>query len=130
MAAWMSFWPCVIDMCLPQTNAFSFMREAGGIDIPQQEVEGALVRWTIDMSQDNPQIVERRLGPSGNLPRLADADQGRPYARAWYLSMNLQGGPPMPGGPVARMKTGLALHSQVHGTWVSRQKLDPGKAAQ
>jgi carotenoid cleavage dioxygenase len=143
------------------------------------------------------------------LPRLADADQGRPYSHAWYLSMNPQGGPPMPGGPVganfnalirievgngrvelmgvppgaaisepahvpsnepghegwllmvvdvpnnpdpasqapgdysselwivnagevaagpvARVKTGLGLRSQVHGTWVSRTKLDASK---
>jgi carotenoid cleavage dioxygenase len=195
-----------LDMCLTNTNAFQFMREAGGIDIPQQEIQGGLVRWTIDMSQDAPQIQERPLGPPGDLPRLADADQGRPYNHAWYLSMNPQGGPPMLGGPVginfnalfrievgngkldvmgvppgaaisepahipssetghdgwlvlvvdipnhpdpsqqrpgdysselwvvnagevekgpvAKVKTGIALRSQVHGTWVSRAKLD------
>ena len=89
-----------IDLCLTETNAFAFMREAGGIDKPQQEIQGALTRWTIDMSQADPQIQERPLGPPGDLPRLADMDQGRPYNRAWYLSMNPQGGPPMLGGPV------------------------------
>nr|WP_166179526.1 carotenoid oxygenase family protein [Altererythrobacter segetis] len=198
-----------IDMCLTETNAFSFMREAGGIHKPQQEIQGALTRWTIDMSKARPTIQERPLGPPGDLPRLADADQGRPYSHAWYLSMNPQGGPPMPGGPVganfnallrievgngrvelmgvppgaaisepahvpssepghegwlltvvdipnnpnpaqqvpgdysselwivnageiargpvARIKTGLALRSQVHGTWVSRAKLEASK---
>ncbi len=198
-----------IDMCLTETNAFSFMREAGGIHKPQQEVQGALTRWTIDMSQAEPTIQERPLGPPGDLPRLADADQGRPYSHAWYLSMNPQGGPPMPGGPVgvnfnallrievgngrlevmgvppgaaisepahvpssepghegwllsvvdvpnnpdpaqlipgdysselwigdagevakgpiARVKTGLPLRSQVHGTWVAREKLEASK---
>ncbi len=195
-----------IDLCLTSTNAFPFMREAGGIDIPQPEVEGALTRWTIDLSQENPEISERPLGPTGDLPRLADKDQGRPYSHAWYLSMNPEGGPPMPGGPVganfncllriepgnghlemlglppgagisepahvpsrsrghdgwllsvvdlpkdpdparqipgdytsqlwiidagdvaagpvAKVKTGMALRSQVHGTWVSREKLN------
>ena len=198
-----------IDLCLSQTNAFSFMREAGGIDLPQQELQGALTRWTIDMSKPDPQIEERPLGPPGDLPRLADADQGLPYNRAWYLSMNPQGGPPMPGGPVgvnfnalmriepgngrltamgvppgaaisepahipsrepghggwlmsvvdlpngpvgqvaphdysselwiiaadevekgpvAKVKTGMPLRSQVHGTWVSREKLENSKA--
>ncbi|MGZ3246681.1 MAG: carotenoid oxygenase family protein, partial [Croceibacterium sp.] len=198
-----------IDMCLTETNAFSFMREAGGIHKPQQEIQGALTRWTIDMSKAEPTIQERPLGPPGDLPRLADADQGRPYSHAWYLSMNPQGGPPMPGGPVganfnallrievgngrvelmgvppgaaisepahvpssepghegwllmvvdlpnnpnpaqqvpgdysselwvvnageiasgavAKVKTGLALRSQVHGTWVSRAKLEASK---
>jgi carotenoid cleavage dioxygenase len=90
-----------IDMCLTDTNAFSFMREAGGIHRDQQDIKGALTRWTIDMSKDDPQIESRELGPPGDLPRLADADQGRHYNRAWYLSMNPQAkGPPMLGGPV------------------------------
>ncbi len=193
-----------IDLCLTDTNAFSFMREAGGIHRQQQEIQGALTRWTIDLSKEDPQIEERPLGPPGDLPRLADADQGRPYNRAWYLSMNPQGGPPMPGGPVginfnalmriepgngrltvmgvppgaaisepahvpssdpdhggwlltvidvpnspnpsdysselwivaadevekgpiAKVKTGLPLRSQVHGSWVSREKLNASK---
>lgn len=193
-----------IDLCLTDTNAFSFMREAGGIHRQQQEIQGALTRWTIDLSKEDPQIEERPLGPPGDLPRLADVDQGRPYNRAWYLSMNPQGGPPMPGGPVginfnalmriepgngrltvmgvppgaaisepahvpsadpdhggwlltvidmpnspnpsdysselwivaadevekgpiAKVKTGLPLRSQVHGSWVSRAKLDASK---
>jgi carotenoid cleavage dioxygenase len=195
-----------IDLCLTNSNAFPFMREAGGINIPQQELQGALTRWTIDMSKAKPTIAERPLGPSGDLPRIADKDQGRPYSHAWYMSMNPKGGPPMPGGPVgvnfncllrievgtgridalgvppgaaisepvhvpstkaghdgwlltvvdipinpdpaqqtpgeyfselwivdagnvaagpvAKVKPGLALRSQVHGTWVSRDKLD------
>ncbi|AKH43904.1 carotenoid cleavage dioxygenase [Altererythrobacter atlanticus] len=198
-----------LDLCLTDTNAFSFMREAGGIHRDQQDIKGALTRWTIDMSKDDPQIESRELGPPGDLPRLADADQGRNYNRAWYLSMNPQPkGPPMLGGPVginfnallriepgngritmmeptpgsalsepvhvvandpdhggwlllvvdtpngppgqgnpsdysselwileadfiekgpiAKVKTGLALRSQVHGTWVSRAKLDASK---
>jgi len=195
-----------VDLCLTETNAFSFMREAGGIHKEQQEIQGALTRWTIDMSKADPQIEERPLGPPGDLPRLADMDQGRPYNRAWYLSMNPQGGPPLLGGPVgvnfnalmriepgngrltvmgvppfagisepahvpsrdpnhggwlltvvdiatdpsrphdyqselwvieadeiekgpiAKVKTGLSLRSQVHGSWVSREKLEAAKA--
>jgi carotenoid cleavage dioxygenase len=195
-----------LDLCLTNSNAFPFMREAGGIDIAQQDLQGGLVRWTIDLSADEPAIQERPLGPSGDLPRLRDADQGRAYNHAWYLSMNPQGGPPMPGGPVgvnfnaliridvgngglevmgvppgaaisepahvpssqaghdgwlltvvdipnnpdpsqqvpgdytselwvleadnpakgpiAKVRTGLPLRSQVHGAWVSREKLD------
>jgi carotenoid cleavage dioxygenase len=194
-----------IDLCLTDTNAFSFMREAGGINRPQQEIQGALTRWTIDMGKTDPQIAERPLGPPGDLCRVADADQGQPYNRAWYLSMNPEAmGPPMLGGPVganfnallriepgngrvtamgvppgagisepahvpssdpahggwlltvvdvpnspnpadfsselwiveadavergpiAKVKTGLPLRSQVHGSWVSRAKLDASK---
>ena len=30
-------------------------------------------------------------------------------------------------GPIAKVKTGLALRSQVHGAWVSRERLDASK---
>lgn len=195
-----------IDLCLSSTNAFAFMREAGGINVPQQEIGGGLTRWTIDMSKDELSLEERPMGPPGDLPRIADKDQGRPYRATWYLSMNPQGGPPMPGGPVganfnalirfepgngrvelmgvppgaaisepvhvpsaqadhegwllsvidmpnhpdpsqqvpgdysselwvvdagniaagpvAKVKTGLALRSQVHGSWVSRERMN------
>ncbi|MEL1251416.1 carotenoid oxygenase family protein [Aurantiacibacter gilvus] len=198
-----------IDLCLTNTNAFAFMREAGGIDIPQQEIQGALTRWSVDMSADELALAERPLGPPGDLCRVEDAVQGRPYDRAWYLSMNPEAkGPPMLGGPVganfncllrinpqtgqlammetppgaaisepahvvspeqghggwllsvidipngppgagdpadyssevwvieadaiekgpiAKIKTGKALRSQVHGTWVSREKLAASK---
>jgi carotenoid cleavage dioxygenase len=198
-----------IDICLTETNAFPFMREAGGIHREQQTIQGAVTRWTIDMSKADPVIEERPLGPPGDLPRLADADQGRPYSHCWYVSMNPQGGPPMPGGPVganfnalvrlevgngrveimgvppgaaisepahvpssepghdgwllsvvdlpnhpdpsqqipgdyiselwivnagevekgpvAKVKTGIGLRSQVHGAWVTRERLDASK---
>lgn len=190
-----------MDVCLTDTNAFAFMREAGGIQRDQQDIQGALTRWTFDMSKDGDGFEERTVGPSGDLPRLRDADQGVPYRAAWYLSMNPEGGPPMLGGPVganfnalirlepgngrvdlmgvpagaaisepvfvpakdsdeggwllsvvdiptspapgdfaselwiiaaddvaagpiAKIKTGIALRSQVHGTWVGREKMD------
>jgi carotenoid cleavage dioxygenase len=198
-----------IDLCLTDTNAFAFMREAGGIERDQRDIKGAVTRWTIDMDADERTIESREIGPPGDLCRIPDADQGRPYRRGWVLSMNPQGGPPMPGGPVgvnfnallrlepetgridvmgvppgaaisepahvspnadgsggwlltvvdvpnnpdpgqqvpgdysselwiveadavengpvAKVKTGLPLRSQVHGTWVGREKLDTSK---
>ncbi len=90
-----------VDLCLTNSNAFQFMREAGGIDIPQQALQGALTRWSVDMSAEELAIAERPLGPPGDLCRVEDAVQGRAYNRAWYLSMNPQAkGPPMLGGPV------------------------------
>lgn len=89
-----------LDLCLTDTNAFAFMREAGGIHRQPWEIQGALTRWTLDMASEGDTFSERPLGPPGDLPRLRDADQGRPYRYAFYLSMNPQGGPPLPGGPV------------------------------
>ncbi len=89
-----------LDLCLSDTNAFGFMREAGGIQRDQREIGGGLTRWTFDLSKPGDSFEERLIGPPGDMPRLRDADQGRPYRSAWYLSMNPQGGPPLPGGPV------------------------------
>jgi hypothetical protein len=40
-----------LDICLSDTNAFSFMREAGGVQRAQHEIQGGLTRWTFNMSQ-------------------------------------------------------------------------------
>ena len=89
-----------LDVCLSETNAFPFMREAGGVSRAQWEIGGGLIRWTFDLSKPGEGFEQRPLGPPGDLPRLRDDDQGRPYRAAWYLSMNPQGGPPLSGGPV------------------------------
>lgn len=89
-----------IDMCQTDTNAFPFIREASGLKINQWEIQGGVMRWTIDMTRADSAPEIRPLGPPGDLPRLRDADQGRPYRAAWYLSMNPEGGPPLAGGPV------------------------------
>lgn len=89
-----------LDLCLSDTNAFAFMREAGGIKREMWEINGGLTRWTFDMSKEGDSFEQRPLGPPGDMPRLRDVDQGRPYRFAWYLSINPQGGPPLPGGPV------------------------------
>lgn len=89
-----------LDVCLTDTNAFAFMREAGGIHRQPWEIQGALTRWTFDLASGDDSLSERPLGPPGDLPRVRDADQGRPYRFAFYCSMNPGGGPPLPGGPV------------------------------
>ena len=89
-----------LDLCLSDTNAFGFMREAGGVQRAQQDIQGGLTRWSFDMSKPGESFESRVIGPPGDMPRLRDADQGRTYRAAWYLSMNPQGGPPLLGGPV------------------------------
>jgi carotenoid cleavage dioxygenase-like enzyme len=89
-----------LDACLTDTNGFPFMREAGGIQRAQQDLRGGLTRWTFDMSGASDTFTETIIGPPGDLPRIRDEDQGRPYKVAWMPSMNPQGGPPLAGGPV------------------------------
>ncbi|WP_324699199.1 carotenoid oxygenase family protein [Novosphingobium sp. RL4] len=89
-----------LDICLTDTNAFAFMREAGGVHRAHHEIQGGLTRWTFDLTKPGDTFESRVIGPPGDMPRLRDADQGRPYRSAWYLTVNPQGGPPLPGGPV------------------------------
>jgi carotenoid cleavage dioxygenase len=77
------------------------MREAGGIHKNQWEIQSALTRWTIDMGKPGDGIVSTPIGPPGDLPRIRDADQGRPYSIVWLPSMNPQAkGPPLVGNVV------------------------------
>ncbi len=70
-----------MDMCVSDLPAFEFMREAGGLHVPQQNIGGGLVRWTFDLAsdQDTPDgdraraavgfSAHRRQGPDGRLQR-------------------------------------------------------------
>jgi carotenoid cleavage dioxygenase len=89
-----------LDLCLSETNAFPFIRADSKILREQWEIGGGFIRWTMNLKDGSNGVAARPLGPPGDLPRIRDADQGRPYRAAWYLSMDPKGGPPLPGGPV------------------------------
>jgi carotenoid cleavage dioxygenase-like enzyme len=117
-----------MDQCLTDTNAFPFMREAGGIQRNQWELQGGLTRWSFDMSKPGDSIGIAIVGPPGDLPRLQDADQGRPYNVCWVPSMNPQAkGPPLGGGPVGTTFNCL-LRLEMQTGRVDMMGLDPGMA--
>jgi len=89
-----------LDICISDTNAFPFIREASGIHRMPWEVHGELTRWTFDMSKPEDRIETRTLGPAGDMPRIADADQGRQHRVGWYLTVDPTLGPPIKAGPV------------------------------
>jgi carotenoid cleavage dioxygenase-like enzyme len=93
-----------LDQCLSNVNAFQFIQRASGLAVPPQETGARLARWTIDLKRGGDCISETVVGPPGDLPVIAAADQGRPYTRGWMLTMNpdMQG-PPVAGGPVGAM---------------------------
>ena len=92
------------DQCLARSNAFSFIREAGGIHLQPWDVQGALTRWTVDMKGESDEVVETIIGPPGDFPVIPASRQGRPYDHAWMLTMNPDmRGPPIVGGPVYAM---------------------------
>ncbi|MEO6185977.1 MAG: carotenoid oxygenase family protein [Steroidobacteraceae bacterium] len=117
-----------MDQCLTDTNAFPFMREAGGIQRNQWELQGGLTRWSFDMSKPGDSFGISMVGPPGDLPRLRDADQGRPYDVVWLPSMNPQAkGPPLSGGPVGTTFNAL-LRVEMNTGKVDMLGLDPGMA--
>ncbi|MBC2777082.1 carotenoid oxygenase family protein [Parasphingopyxis marina] len=104
-----------IDMCQSDSNAFGFIREDSGITIPQHELGGGLVRWTLDMDGDSEEAEVAVIGPPGDLPRVRDADMGRPYAMAWYGTIDPEGPPPLMGGPVGIAFTALLAFDPARG---------------
>ena len=97
-----------LDQCLTSTNVFPFIQRASGISVLPWDIKGGLTRWSMDMTATGDTITERVLGPQGDMPRTAAADQARHYSRAWYCSMNPQAmGPPVVGGPVSAMFNAL-----------------------
>jgi carotenoid cleavage dioxygenase-like enzyme len=94
------------DQCLTRTNAFSFIREAGGVHMSPQEAmgSGALTRWTVRYADGPDEVAEAFIGPPGDFPIIPAISQGRPYDHAWMLTMNPEmQGPPVMGGPVLAM---------------------------
>ncbi len=89
-----------LDICLADSNPFPFIRAASGDFRPTFDLKMTSTRWTFDMSNPADTFVARDICPPGDLPRLRDADLSRPYSHFWMPSMNPQGGPPVPGGPV------------------------------
>jgi carotenoid cleavage dioxygenase-like enzyme len=92
-----------IDQCLSNVNAFPFIQRASGL-VPPPELGGRLARWTVDLNDGSDCVTESVIGPPGDLPVIAAAEQGRPYTHGWMLTMNpdMQG-PPVAGGPVGVM---------------------------
>jgi carotenoid cleavage dioxygenase-like enzyme len=89
-----------IDMCTSDVPAFTFMREAGGLHVPQQEVHGNILRWTFDLSKPGDTPEETVLAPAGDFPRTADKDMMVDYDVAYFMGLDFRFGPPIISGPV------------------------------
>lgn len=115
----------LFDQCLSNVNAFPFIQQASGLNLRPEEVKGALTRWTIDMNGGSGTVVESVIGPPGDFPIIAAADQGRPFAHAWMLTMNPEmQGPPVAGGPVGAMFN-MLLRLDMHGGPLQALALPP-----
>lgn len=114
------------DQCLSNVNAFPFIREASGIHMAPWDVRGALTRWTVNPKGPASDVVETIVGPPGDFPVIPAAEQGRPYARGWMLTMNPEmRGPPVAGGPVGAMFN-MLMRLDFTGAPIQALALDPG----
>lgn len=89
-----------VDMCVSDVPAFAFIREAGNLHIPPQDVRGNLMRWTFDLSKPGDRPEEQILAPSGDFPRIANKDFTVDYDIAYYGRVDTSFGPPILSGPV------------------------------
>jgi carotenoid cleavage dioxygenase-like enzyme len=89
-----------LDVCLADAQPFPFIRVASGIHRNPQDLKFTTERWSFDMNKPGDGYASRQISPPGDLPRLRDADQGRPYSHFWLPSMDASLGPPLIGGPV------------------------------
>jgi carotenoid cleavage dioxygenase-like enzyme len=97
-----------MDHHVTDTIAFPHIRADSGIDVPPQMLGGGFQRWTMDMAAEGDGVAVTPLGPPGDMPRIANADQGRAYKQGYYCSMNPQMmGPPVMGGVVGAMFSAL-----------------------
>lgn len=89
-----------LDLCVTDINMFPFVMEAAGIDYDPKEANGRLARWTFDLSGSSNTWTETRLGPNGDMPRVADKDMMKDYTIAYYSHFDPEVGPPVISGPV------------------------------
>ena len=89
-----------LDFGYGNVNPFPFIREASGIQIRPEEMTGNFVRWTFDLSKRGETWDEQILGPSGDMPRIAEKDFMKAYQVGYYQSFDPEAGPPRIAGPV------------------------------
>jgi carotenoid cleavage dioxygenase len=116
-----------VDICLYETVFFDFIRYPSGINKAMPEIDGALTRWSVDPADLSKGIESRVLGPMGDMPRIRDRDQGRPYQHGWYLCYNPAGGPPLFGGPLGATVNQL-MRIDLHSGAVDCLTLPPATA--
>ena len=89
-----------LDFGVSKTSPFPFIREASNIQIKPEEMAGDLVRWTFDLGKPGEKWEEVVLGPTGDMPRVADKDMLVDYEVGYYETFDPTVAPPLIAGPV------------------------------
>jgi carotenoid cleavage dioxygenase len=89
-----------VDACFTKVNPFPFITQESGLEYDPRALDGALMRWSFDLSKPGEAFDEDAIGPGGDMPRVADKHLMRPYDTAYYASFDPSLGPPQLQGPV------------------------------
>ncbi|MBN1240863.1 MAG: carotenoid oxygenase family protein [Gammaproteobacteria bacterium] len=90
----------VVDACYSKVNPFPFITEESKLPYDPRELEGALTRWTFDLSKPGETFDEDRVGPGGDMPRVADRYLMKEHEIAYYAIVDPTLGPLYVHGPV------------------------------
>jgi len=77
---------------------FAFMRQ--GFNVKPEEMGGEYVRWSFNLARPGDRWEQYVLGPSGDMPRVADKDMTVDYDIGYYQAFDPTIAPPLIAGPV------------------------------
>ena len=89
-----------MDFGAGKVNPFRFIQQASNIQVHPSEAAGDYVRWTFDLARPSDRWEEYKLGPGGEMPRIAEQDFMVDYDVGYYQTYNPEAGPPLLCGPV------------------------------
>ena len=69
--------PQTPDFSVTDVPVFGFIREASNLNVQPHEITGELTRWSFDLSKPTDTFERYRLGPMGDLPRIAGREPHR-----------------------------------------------------
>jgi len=118
-----------LDFSAGKVNPFPFIQQASNIHVNPAEMGGDYVRWTFDLSKPSERWEEYKIGPSGEMPRIAEKDFMVDYDIGYYETYDPTAGPPLIAGPVgAGFNTLLRL--EVKSGRTTKLAMPPGATVQ
>jgi carotenoid cleavage dioxygenase-like enzyme len=103
-----------LDFSVANVPVFPFIRAASNLHVAPQDIVTEMTRWSFDLSKPGNGFERYRLGPPGDLPRIADRDAMRDYRVTYYGSLDPTLAPPILTGPVGagfNVLTRLDVHN-------------------
>ncbi len=91
-----------MDLCVSNVPVFGFIRDAAGMTITPDQLEGSVERWTFDLSKPGDEFTRQKLADSADMPRTATTDMMRDYSIAYLARFNPQSGAAHPQRPGRR----------------------------